>query len=437
MKPRSLVHAALARPMTRALLLVMAALGCWYAWSPGTSFGLGGVLGGWRHASVHLLDAGLVPVALASALMGSTFRERRVDEAVRMAGVARSTLVSSVVTAGAVLGLIVLAAFGAGCAIGGMVRAMANGGSWWADAGAVGPPVRALVVDLRLALAIALAGGLAALVGWLAGRDDIAAVIVVGFTAPYLEQGAALVVRVPAVVGVLSRSPVGALRAVTLANGGLAAPGFERPASVGLSALVLAVWILLGVMVALPRARSGTVATRSRSTPRRTSIATMGGASVAVVSLVVIVLVASTMTFGALASPAIARGLPWRWQRSWRDAHRAGWASDQVVDRALDDLRAGGDVDAALVNRSQAISPEVADAVRRASRVERQPVSSMRAPDLVEVRLDFDEPITSGVTAFTVYGLRVALVTGPDGHWRVDGVEGPVAVQGHVRGGGS
>lgn len=432
MTSRRLFRATSARPTTRLLLVVAALMGGWYAWSPGTSFGLDGVLGGWRHAAVHLLDAGLVPIVVAAALVGSSLRERRVDDALRTAGLDRSAIVAGAVGAGALVAAAVTLAFAGGSAAGGVLRALPHQGSWWADPGTLAPVTRGLVGDVRVVGATLVLGALAALVGWTCRRDDVAVVVALVLAIPFVEQASPVILRVPGLVGATSATPVGTIRAVALANRGLSAPGSEIQAAVLPFAAAAVAWVVVLVILALPGPR------RSTKPPleppdgeRRSRRPTASPLAVgAVVGLLVV-----TVTFGALVPPSIARGLPWRWQRSWRDAHRAGWASDQVVDMVLAEMRDDGVVDPDLLVSGHPISPAVTDSVRRATRTVRQPVVSMRGPDLVEVRLEFDQPIESGITAFTAYGLRATMAVGADGRWRVSAVEGPVGVEATASGG--
>jgi hypothetical protein len=426
---RRLAGAALRRPLSRGLLLLAATMGGWYGWSPGTSFGLEGLLGGWLHASVHLLDAGLVPIGLAAALVGSTTREQVIDEALRASGVGRPTLVTAVAGGGSLVGLATMGIFALGAAGGGLIRAWGRGSSWWVDLAAVGSPGRVVAANVRLGLAVGLLGAGLALVGWMAARDDLAALLVVLLTVPYLEQSAAMLSRVPGVVATLAFSPVGTLRVVALANRGLAAPGYEVQATVWPFAVALGGWLAAATVRALPSGRRWAPSVRPSDMT--------GSVSTPVLVVVTTVVLAATLVFGATVPASVSGTLPWRWQRSWRDAHHDGWASDQVVDRLLGQLRAGEVADADLLTVPDLVPPAVADAVRRADRVERQPLTAMRGPDSVEVRLHFDQPVLSGVTAFTAFGLRFGLTEGADGHWRVAAVEGPVAVDARARGEGS
>ena len=92
-----------------------------------------------------------------------------------------------------------------------------------------------------------------------------------------------------------------------------------------------------------------------------------------------------------------AQALPWRWQRSWRDAEAAGWSSPQTIDRYVDALRADPPSDPGdLLATPDAVSAAAASSIPRATTVDRQPVATMADPDHVVVKLDFAEPIVSG-----------------------------------------
>ena len=443
-----LAYGQLSRPTVRAMALVAMVAGAWYAWSPGTAFGLPGVLGGWQFAGARLLDVGLVLLALTGALTGAGLRERRIDEHLHSVGLDPSTVVRATVVSGGLAALGIASAFAAGTGLGGLARSITRGGSWWVDPAHAPTLGHALLTVARLGTAAALVGALGALIGWVARREDLAAAVVVVLGLPYLEQVSALLGRLPAMIGLLAFSPWGAVRAVALADRGLAAPGYDRPTSVLPFALVTIGWVVALVVVALPpRLRS---ARSRRPVPARLPPHRVGsgrrrgrghGRGRGRAPTVGLVAVASVVTVlaGATLPARLADSLPWRWQRSWRTAVHEGWSSGQTVDRFVAQVRSVSAVDeptvaatsspdpASLVSRAGSVTPEVTDALRRASRVERQPESSMRGPDQVTVRLRFDQPIVSGSAAFTQYLVRFSLVVDGDGHWHIDRTEGPVA----------
>jgi len=438
---RALARAQIARPTVRAVLAVALVAAAWLAWSPGTRFGLVGAYGGWRYASIRLLDVGLVPLAVTGALAGSGPRERRLDEHLRTLGLSPTHLVGAVAGSGAWVGLAVLAAWAVGAAAGGWLRAVVIGGSAWAGPTASSGAARDLLLDGRLVVAAALVGALGALVGWLVRRDDLAIGAATLLSIGYLPEWSAALGRLPVTIDALAFSPLGAVRVAAFADRGLAAPGYARPAAALPFGAVLAAWGAVLVVAAVPRRtrrrspRSGVATTAtSGAGPGVTSrVPGLGAvrrpAPVTVVrGTALAVAVAGTLAFGAVVPARTAAALPWRWQRSWRDAERAGWSSPQTVDRYLQALRSTPVGDPAeLVAPSGAVDPAVVASIPRATTVERQPVESMAGPDHVVVRLDFATPIVSGSTAFSSYLIRFVLARDPDQRWRIVGAEGPVA----------
>jgi hypothetical protein len=418
--PFSLARAQLRRPTTRVVALGAAVVGAWYAWSPGAAFGLSGALGGWQFAGRHLLDAGLVLVAVAGALTGAGVRERHLDEQLHGVGVDRRLTRDLTSSAAALVGLAVAAAFGAGTAVGGLVRVVERGGPVWIDP-VYAPTVADGVESLaRLALAAALVGALAGLIGWAARREDLAAAIAVGLALPHLEQSAALFGRLPPVADALAFGPWGALRAVALADRGLAGPGYERPTAVVPFVVVTVAWIGLAHLVTGPP-RAATEAVRAAPV---TAVASRR--RLAVVAAALVVVVAGTVAVGAAVPPRLADALPWRWQPSWRASVHDGWSSTQTTDVVVRSVREGTDPGDRLAD-PDALTGAVADSLRRASRVERQPESTMRGPDQVVVRLRFDDPVRSGAVAFTDYLVRFSCEVDDGGRWRIVRSEGPVA----------
>ncbi|MGZ4682640.1 MAG: hypothetical protein ACXWA3_03240 [Acidimicrobiales bacterium] len=447
----TLARGQLARPTVRALGLAALVAGAWCAWSPGTAFGLSGLLGGWQFAGSHLLDIGLVLLAVAGALTGGGGRERGLDELLHAAGVGRWASLGATTAAGAWVAVALAATFAVGTGAGGLLRSVTRGGSSWIDpahAAGLGP---GLLTVGRLGLAGALVGALAALIGWVARREDLGCAVVVVLGLPALEQASALLGRIPAVIDGWSFTPWGALRAVALADRGLSAPGYGRPTGVITPTVVLLGWVALLVVLALPPSagRGGSTVVgvgaatdadrRAPSSPASRS-SSPGAASPSVgrrpfgrwarrrgptlAALGVAVLL--TVVAGATVPSRLALALPWRWQRTWREATHEGWSSTQTVDRVVAGLRADADV-GERVSRADAVGPAVADSLRRASRVDRQPESSMRGPDQVTVRLHFDEPVVSGRAAFADYLVRFSLEVDALGHWRITRAEGPVA----------
>ena len=116
--------------------------GTWCAWSPGTAFGLSGVLGGWQFAGPHLLDIGLVLLAVAGALTGAASRERGLDEQLHAAGVGRRATLGATVAAGAWVAVALALGFAAGTAAGGLV-AIGHPGWLLLDRSRPGPRPRA------------------------------------------------------------------------------------------------------------------------------------------------------------------------------------------------------------------------------------------------------------------------------------------------------
>ena len=120
----TLARGQLARPTVRAIALAVLVAGTWAAWSPGTAFGLSGLLGGWQFASRHLLDVGLVLLAVAGALTGAAGPERRIDEQLHSAGVSRWTTLGATTAAGAWVAVALAVAFFVGNAAGGLLRSV-------------------------------------------------------------------------------------------------------------------------------------------------------------------------------------------------------------------------------------------------------------------------------------------------------------------------
>jgi len=79
------------------------------------------------------------------------------------------------------------------------------------------------------------------------------------------------------------------------------------------------------------------------------------------------------------------------------------------------------------VASTEAVPSAVVDSLRRASRVDRQPESTMRGPEQVTVRLHFDDPVVSGQAAFSDYLVRFSLEVDEAGRWHIVRTEGPVA----------
>ena len=236
-------------------------------------------------------------------------------------------------------------------------------------------------------------------------------------------------------------TPWGALRAVALADRGLAAAGYGRPTGVVLPAAVLVGWVAVLVALALPPSagRVGSTAVgigpaseadrRAPSSvpPTRWSRRRPTGRRVPVVAgTTALVVVALTLVVGATVPTRLARTLPWRWQRTWREATHQGWSSTQTVDDVVAAVRADADITDRVVG-SDAVGTAVTDSLRRADRVDRQPESSMRAPDQVTVRLHFDDAVVSGRAAFSDYLVRFSLEADEHGHWHIVRSEGPVA----------
>ncbi len=427
----SLARMALRRPTERALGAVLVVAGGWYGWSPGTAFGLPGLYGGWLFASRHLLDTGLVVLAVGAALVGSSTRVGRIDHYLQVGGRRPGAVVGAVMGAGAMVAETGAMAFAVGSAGGGLVRSVVHGGPEWAG-GRAGAGVGAdLLVDGRLVMAVALVGALGALVGWIARRDDLAVAGALVLTVGYLDVAAPVLSRAQPLVSALALTPMGALRVVATADRGLAAPGAGRAAPVWAYALVVVGWSVVALRLAIPTARASrppTVArTRSARTPPpsgvRSRVAWWG----------VVVAVGVTVVAAAVIPPRVAAARPWRWQSSWREAHRRGSASDQVVDRYLGDVRAGRASAVTALAPGTTMPEAVLDAIRRAARVQRQPVSSMTEPDLVGVALGFDHPVMTGRVGITRFALRFGLVRAGPYAWRIKAVEGPVAVAARQR----
>ncbi len=439
MSALALARGQLLRPTVRAVAVAAAVGGLWSAWSPGTAFGLSGVYGGWQFGGRHVLDLGLVPLALVGALTGASGRERRVDEQLHGAGVGRWATLATTAGAGAAVALVVGSLFALGTAAGGLLRSVTRGGSSWIDPGHASALGHALLTVGRLTMAAALIGAVAALIGWVATREDAACVIVVLLALPALEQASALLGRVPPIIDGWMFTPWGALRTVALADRGLSAPGYDWPTGVVPASAVLMAWIALLVVLALPPSagrvgstvigigsvsdadhRAPSVAVGSPGHPARRSRRFAGA------SVVVAVAAVLTLAAGATVPGRLAESLPWRWQRTWRDATHEGWSSTQTVDRFVAAVRDDGELDA-LVGPDGAVPTDVTDSLRRASRIEPQPESSMRGPEQVTVRLHFDDPIVSGQAAFSDYLVRFTLEADAVGHWRILRTEGPVA----------
>lgn len=424
----ALARVAIRRPTERALGVALAAAGGWYGWSPGTAFGLPGAYGGWLFAAGHLLDTGLVGLAVAAALVGSSTRAGGVDEQLRARGSRPGRVVGAVAGGGAMVAVAGATAFALGAGAGGAIRAALAGGPWWAEGRAGGGVGADLLVDLRLAVAVALVGALAALVGWWTRRDELAAGAVVVLTVGYLDVFAAAFGRARPLVSALALTPFGALRAVATADRGLAAPGSSQAAPVAIYALVLAGWCCVALRLAVPRRTPLTPRLDPSGIERRRPATRASGARVTRVGIVGLA-VAVTFAAGAVLPARVASSRPWRWQSAWREAHRRGSASDQVVDTYLADRRAGRATQAAaLLAPGAAVGPAVLDAVGRASRVERQPTASMADPGLVAVALSFDHPVPSGGQLISRYGVRFDLVRTDPHTWRIQGAEGPVAL---------
>jgi hypothetical protein len=437
----TLARGQLARPTIRAVALAIVLAGTWCAWSPGTAFGLSGVLGGWQFAGPHLLDIGLVLLAVAGALTGAASREGGLDEQLHAAGVGRWATLGATVAAGAWVAVALAVGFAAGTAAGGLLRSVTRGGSSWIDPDRPSTSPPRCSPSGASAWTAALVGALAALVGWVARRDDLGCGVVVVLALPALEQASALLGRVPSVIDGFVFTPWGALRAVALADRGLAAAGWGRPTGVVLPAAVLMGWVAVLVALALPPSagRVGSTAvgvgpasdadrrapssvpptgwSRRRPTGRRVRV---------VAAATAVVVVALTLVVGATVPTRLARTLPWRWQRTWREATHQGWSSTQTVDDVVAAVRADADV-ADRVAGSDAVGPAVIESLRRADRVDRQPESSMRAPDQVTVRLHFDDAVVSGRAAFSDYLVRFSLEADELGHWHIVRSEGPVA----------
>ena len=427
MRPATVLALHLRRPSMRGLLVVAVGLGVWQGWSPGTAFGLGGLVGGWRFAAAHVLDAGLVPIVVAAALVASTTRERAVDQQLHAAGTSRGRVLAGVLATGAAVAVVVGLAFAAGAAVGGLTRSVTTGGSWVSTAAGHGSGWWGGVGDLRLALAVALAGVLAASVGWVARRDEAAVAVVALAALVETEQLAPLVGRFDVVVWVRALLPFGALRAAALGDRGLAAAGFGHPTDARPWALVLAAWCAALVLVALPPGRQ---ARRGPATVSRRTVAARRRSPAVAAALAGAVVV--TVVAAAVVPGRVAGAVPWRWQRSWRDAQRAGWASPQVVDRLIDSVRSGRGLDTSheLLMGPDAVTPDVVDALVRADSVDRQPERTQAGPGRVLVRLRFDDPVRSGEVAFTAYLVGFTCERGPDGRWRIRRVDGPLAVEG-------
>lgn len=413
-----LARAQLARPTVRAVVVVAAMAGAWFAWSPGTRFGLAGAYGGWLYASIRLLDVGLVPLAVVGALCGATPRDRRLDEQLRVAGLAPRRVVRAVVASGALVAIAVAVGFVVGALAGGWLRALIEGGSWWAGPAASAGVGTDALHDVRLVMAVALVGAIGALLGWIVRRDDVAVGLAVVLGIGYLPEASAVLGRLPVTIDGLAFSPLGALRVATLGDRGLAAAGYTRPAAAWPFGLVLVGWCFVLVAFALPG--------RRRPRPASPS-ASRSPLPVARIVTVVVAMMA-TVGFGWVVPGRAADALPWRWQRSWRQAEQAGWSSPQTVDRYLQALRSDPPDDVSeLLLTTDAVSPAVAGSIPRASHVERQSVATMAAPDHVVVRLDFAAPIVSGSAAFSTYVVRFTLQSDDDQHWHIVGSEGPVA----------
>ncbi len=460
----ALTRAQLRRPTVRAVAVAALVAGGWTAWSPGTAFGLSGLWGGWQFAGRHLLDLGLVLLALVGALAGAGVRERHLDELLHASGAGRSSTLGATVGSGAAVAVVVAGAFASGTAAGGLLRSVTRGGSSWVDprhAVALGP---ALLTIGRLGGAAALVGAVAALVGWIARREDLAAALVAVLALPALEQTSALLGRVPPIIDGWMFTPLGALRTVALADRGLSAPGYDRPTGVVVAAVVLAAWLVLFVVLALmpsagrvgstvigigsasdagrrapslhhsssgcdpARSASLTSSSSTSSSPTSSSSTSSrsGAGRRALVAGSLAVAVAVTIGAGAALPARTAASLPWRWQRTWRDASHQGWSSTQTVDRAVLAVRHGDDL-TPLVSAPGAVTAPVVESLRRASRVDRQPESTMRGPEQVTVRLHFDDPVRSGQAAFSDYLVRFSLEVDDGGRWHIAGVEGPVA----------
>jgi hypothetical protein len=416
--------------------VLVAVTATWLAWSPGTRFGLAGGYGGWRYASIRLLDVGLVPLVIVGALCGSTPRDRRVDEQLRVAGMAPAQVVTATTLSGALVAIGVAVAFLLGAFAGGWLRALLGGASWWAGAGASAGFAADALDDLRLVVAVGLVGSIGALVGWIVRRDDAAVGLAVVLSIGYLPECSAALARLPVTIDLLAFTPLGALRATALADRGLAAAGYGRETPAWPFGLVLAGWCLVLVAAALPGRPSrhrrdhghdgpaALVGVMSESSARRRA----RGRIAASRSALLAVMVVTTAGFGLVVPGRAADALPWRWQRSWRIAEQARWSSPQTVDRYLQVLLADPPGDPAdLLVSAGAVSVAVASSIPRATRIERQPVATMSGPDHVVVRLDFADPVVSGSTAISSYVVRFSLQPDADQHWRIVGAEGPVA----------
>ena len=433
---RPLLRAQLGRATIRAAMAVAALVAAWLAWSPGTRFGLGGVYGGWRFVAERLFDVGLVPLAVVGALAGAAPREHHLDEFLHLAGVPRSRVVGAVSAVGAALAALTVAAFAVGAGVGGWVRAQAVGGSWWAAPDASAGLVTDAVADFRLLLGAVLVGALAALAGWAVGHEGRAVALAVVATAVELPEVSVLLGRLPVTIDLLAVSPVGSVRALTLADRGLAAPGYARPTSSLPFALMVIGWCAALIVVAMPRLRR--VPAPTASTASTASMvaavpapAVLVGRSAATRWAGGALLVAVTLAFGALVPGRAAEALPWRWQRSWRLAEQRGWSSPQTVDQFVAAVRSDPSTDhGELLDRPDAVAAAVVGSLPRADRVDRQPVATMAGPDHVLVRLHFANGVTSGPASFNDYLVRFTLRPDGDQRWRIVGAEGPVAAAG-------
>lgn len=261
----------------------------------------------------------------------------------------------------------------------------------------------------RLLAAYVVAAAMGTLIGW-AGRSAATALGWVGLaTVPYTPFFGSLANRAPHLLDVLPYGPFGALRAALSGNGGVFGddPSHARPEHPGIALVVLAGWLVVIALPSILRGRAAPLRVAGRALP------VAGSLTVAAV-------------MGAAAPSALADGIPWRWQPSWRHAEAAGWDSRQVTLRWIGDVRAGRSDATLFADPAYAttVDPEVLAAVKAAGTVSVPAESELRTPDVTVVSLVFTPPLASGNVEVTRAELQLGF-TLTDGRWLIAGIAGP------------
>jgi len=438
------VRAQLRRRSTVGALVALATCSAWFAWRPGAANGGAGAWHGAFVGAAVLGDIGLLVLAVVAGVAGSSIGSRGLAAYLGVAG-ARPAAISALATwCGAGLGLAAVVAATVGGMAGGVARAVIAGWSWWGGPAAATAPSLAVHAHVRTILAVVLVGALFGMFGSLVATERAAAGWAVAVVVPVLPEMSVVVGRWPVVAGGLSWTPLGAVRGVWFAEGGISLSGYESEVSVARSALVCAAWMLVLVGFARTQARRPVRLPVPARPPGHGGVGSADRfASLRTQALAASVVVMATLTFGAVAPPRLQDDLPWRWQRSWRAASHAGRASDQVVDRVVERARTSGIAgwqdwpEISVAMRSGPVDPRAADALTvlaRASSVHVAEVKEMNGPGEVVVLASFVPPVRSGNLDLRVVAVRFELESGPDPRdgWHVVSVHGAVPVAADV-----